>query len=251
MRGTLAQLEKRYDGSAYYGYHTFVAPNTTNQPAALLLSQAGFDLSRSLSGAQPRWSAFGRLMTMADQPLGGVQTGGTLQEIGIGIRYKPFRDENFNMSAERLIAMGNGPPGSWLLRALLSKERGAGLQPGQGWQPYSLLYGDVAAFLGPYPSTLAYGEARLGLSRTFGGSLVVRPHVLAIARDQPAGLGSGEAFQFAAGIGFTYYLNDLRDPAHRTSLETRIYGSGALAGASDTGRVDGIKGLTVATSVHF
>jgi hypothetical protein len=250
MRTTLAQLEKRYEGAAYFGYQTFVAPNSVSQGSALLLSQGGFELSRSLSGARSRVTAFGRLMAVSNESTSGVQKAGTFNELGIGIRYKPFPDENLNVSVERLMPMGHGLPGSWLLRALFSREHAGDAQPHQGWQPYSLVYGDVAGFIGPYPSLLLYGEGRLGVSRNVTSSFVIRPHILAVARDQPIGPGGGEAFQLAAGIGVTYYLESPH-AAHRTSVETRVYGSGALAGASGGGRVDGIKGLTLMTSVRF
>jgi tetratricopeptide (TPR) repeat protein len=247
MRTTLSQLEKRYEGVAYFGYQTFVAPNSVSPGSALLLSQGGLELSRSLSGAQPRFSVFGRLMAVSNEPTSGLRTAGTFDELGIGIRYKPFSTENLNVSAERLMPIASGLPGSWLLRAMFSREH---TLPRQGWQPYSFVYGDVASFIGPYPSLLLYGESRLGVSRDLTSSWTIRPHILAVARVQPAGLGGGDAFQLAAGVGMTYFLEG-PSAAHRASLETRIYGSGALAGASGAGRLDGIKGLTVMTSVGF
>jgi hypothetical protein len=133
---------------------------------------------------------------------------------------------------------------------LLSREHAGDVQSQQRWQPYSLVYGDIAGFIGPYPSLLLYGEGRLGVSRNLTSSLVIRPHILAVARDQPIGPGRGDAFLLAVGIGMIYYLESPH-AAHRTSLETRVYYAGAVAGASGAGRLDGIKGLTLMTSVRF
>lgn len=268
----LAGLERKYDGAAYFGYRTFVAPNTLNPGSALLLSQAGIELSRSLSGALSHWSLIGRFMMTVDQPDrrpvdgafatntpdAAALTSSSLQSLGVGIRYKPFADINLNLSAERLMTIGGDLAGSWLFRGLFSKERGADVRPGAGWRPYSMVYGDVAGFVGPYPTLLGYGEARLGAGRDFSRTWTVRPHLLMVARDQPVGLESGEAFQLSAGIGLTYRFNSPASVFRPTSLETRFYRSVAFATAgsnvgvvSSANHPDRTSGFSLATSIRF
>src|SRR6185295_9633011 len=65
MRSSVGQLEKTYEGAAYFGYQSLAALNGVidRKAPSLLLSQGGFELARYLSGPQRGLSLIGRVMT--------------------------------------------------------------------------------------------------------------------------------------------------------------------------------------------
>jgi adsorption protein B len=255
MRNAVAEIGRKYEAAGYFGYHALAAPNTVAAAAAtpLLLSQSGFEVARYLTGSQQGWSLIGRLMSVTDGETDNHGTRGTLSQFGIGVRYKPFVTQNLNFSAERLFHVGAGLPDSWLIRALYAKEIGADIPTGEQWHPYSLVYGDVAGFIGPIASLFTYGETRFGVSRRLNGSSswLVRPHVAAVARQDLVGSGGG-ALQLGAGVGVTRYFKS-GDAGRVSSFETRLYGSAALTGTGAPAAEDvrGVGGVTLLTTLRF
>jgi hypothetical protein len=251
MQTTVAQMEKRYDGAVYYGYHALAAPSSViaRPGAPLLLSQSGVELTRSMTNAQRGWSLLGRLMSVTDGEISRPGASGTLSQMAVGIRYKPLAAQNLSFSGERLFQLGGELPNSWLLRALFSKEGGTDLQPDRQWRRYWLAYGDLAGFIGRYGSLLAYGECRYGVSLSLNGSWAVRPHVGVVARRAFIG-SAGDAIQLGAGAGITRYFRGSHD-GRVSSLEVRLYGSRALVAGPGTDGFDGASGLTLFSTVRF
>jgi adsorption protein A len=276
MRSTVAQIGKSYDVAAYFGYQAIAAPNSIVDQNAkpLFLSQGGFEFARFLMRPQRGLSLIARLMSVGDGQFsnaGGGQftntgnglltnTGsgqftnagmiGALNQLAVGLRYRPFASQNLNFSAERLFQLGGDLPNSWLLRTLYSIESGGDVRPEQGWRPYSLIYGDVAGFLGPYRSVITYGEARLGASRSLDNTWVVRPHIVAIARSDFVGTG-GDAFQLGAGMGITHYFRSGGYEGPAPSFEVRLYGSAAGTRSATADQFSGVRGLTLFTTFRF
>ena len=133
MQNTVAQIGKIYETTAYFGYHTLATPDLAIDRAGrpTLLSQGGIDVARYLTGAQQGWSVIGRLMSVTDGRVADgrsdtAATGtATLNQLAVGIRYKPMATANLNVSAERIFQLGSDFRSSWLLRAQYSSERGA------------------------------------------------------------------------------------------------------------------------------
>jgi len=251
MQQMVARIERRYEAAGYFGYHALAVPNSAiDRATPLLLSQSGFELTRFLTSPQRGWSLIGRVMSIGEGQGARSGTGGTLNQLAVGLRYKPLRTENLNFSAERLFHLGGALSDSWLLRALYSKENGAAVPQDERWHSYSLIYGDVAGFLSRYGSLLTYGEARYGVSRSLNRSWTVRPQIAAMARRDLVGNG-GSAVQMGAGIGITRDLAATADGGRVSNLELRVLGSTALVSALQTGGVDSTQGLTVVTTVRF
>ncbi len=255
MRSTVAQLGKTYEVAGYFGYQTLAAPNGVIDRTApsLLLSQGGFELARYLTGSRRGLSLIGRIMSVGSVAEGQAGTAGlqgALSQAAVGLRYKPFVTENLNVSFERLFQLGGGLPNSWLARALYGKETGADLKPDRRAQAYGLIYGDLAGFIGPYPSLLAYGETRLGVSVGLGNSWIVRPHVIALGRHDLLG-SAPDAIQAGAGVGLAHYFRDPGFVGPAPSLELRVYGTAAGSRALSTDGLTGIRGLTLVTTLRF
>jgi adsorption protein A len=266
MRSSIGQLEKEYEGAAYFGYQSLAAPNSVidrKAPSLLLLSQGGFELARYLTGPQRGLSVIGRIMTVggigpvadAGQAQGHVlQPQATLSQLAVGFRYKPFVTENLHFSAERLIQLQGDLPDSWIARVLYGKETGGDPKPDEQWHPYALVYGDLAGFIGTYESVLAYGEMRLGVSWAVNSTWVVRPHVVGIARRDFVG-SAGDALQVGAGVSITHYFRENGDVGPAPSLELRVYGSAAgtrpLGPDALNDMLNGVKGLTVVSALRF
>ena len=252
MRSSVAHMTKRYEAATYFGYQALGAPNSVIDRAAapLLLSQGGIELARYLAGPDQGVALIGRVMTVGQSELSGPGLRDALSQMAVGIRYKPFASENLNFSGERLFQLGGDWPASWLARALYAKEVGGDVRPDEQWHPYSLVYGDLAGFLGTYRSLLAYGEARVGASWGLSNSWVVRPHIVAMGRRDFVG-AAGDALLVGVGLGITHYFRDNGDVGPAPSLELRLYGSAADARPFAIDLLNGVKGLTVVTTLRF
>jgi adsorption protein B len=251
MQRMVAQIEKRYEAAAYVGYHALAAPSITiGRPSApLLLSQNGFELTRFITDAQHGWSLIGRVMSATDGATGGFGTRSAVNQLAFGIRYKPFREQNLSFSTERLVQLGE-LSNSWLVRALFSKQRGIDVEPDQRWHRYWLAYGDVAGFIGPFGSLLTYGEGRVGVTRSLNDSWTLQPHIVVAARRDLVGRG-GDAIQLGVGAGITRHFKAHSYGGAISSLEIRMYGSGALVRTPAVDGSGGVGGLTLFSAVHF
>jgi bacteriophage N4 adsorption protein A len=264
MRSSVRQLEKTYEGAAYFGYQSLAAPNNVidRTSSSLLLSQGEFELARYLTGPQRGLSLIGRVMTagglgiLADPGQGQpnvLQPQATFSQLAVGFRYKPFVTENLNFSAERLIQLRGDSPGSWIARMLYGKETGGDPRPDERWHPYALVYGDLAGFIGTYESLIAYGETRLGASWPASNTWVLRPHIVAMARRDFVG-SAGDALQVGAGISITHYFRENGNVGPAPSLELRVYVSAAGTGPLDLSvpnALNGVKGLTIISTLRF
>jgi len=68
---------------------------------------------------------------------------------GLGVRYKPLRDQLWYLSAERLFRIGDNAQNSWLLRASYGWSTGSELRVDREDWNYTALFADLGRFTDP------------------------------------------------------------------------------------------------------
>lgn len=105
---------------------------------------------------------FIRSFQTIDDESGGAH-GGKTNQGSLGVRWKPMRDYNFVLTAERLIGIGALANDDWLLRAGFSLDNGVDIQPPLDHWPYRTLFAEATYFIDQARSVDSL-EARWGHS---------------------------------------------------------------------------------------
>jgi bacteriophage N4 adsorption protein A len=152
-------------------------------------------------------------------------------QVGVGVRYKPFRSQNILVSAERLIAVGSNAINSWLFRASYGWGTGYELRPGQHLWNNTQVYGDVGLFTRNGGTGAYYAEARQGLTLNLHDRILVTPHIVLDGRNQTPDRLGVSYLEGGAGVAIKYLFNASRYETHRANLEFLIeYKHGFLPG---------------------
>lgn len=153
---------------------------------------------------------------------GGVTRGPTAQG-SVGVRYKPFPEQNVVMTAERLFRIGSLATNDWLLRLGYSSEAGTDLlvtEPSwRSWQAY--VEGAYFVSEGRY---IIYSELRYGHTwrlPVLGERLTVYPHV-AIAGDHDNREPHETALGIGPGVQFRYWFREDRYSAPASYVDVTV-----------------------------
>ncbi len=138
---------------------------------------------------------------------------------GVGVLYKPFSAHNFYVSGERLFGVGSNAQNDWLLRATYGWQPVYDIKYNQRFWNYSLAYGDLGYFIRDEGTVAFYGELRQGISFNFNNSFVVTPHLALDGRVQSPDPGDISYLQGGIGVSFSYFFNQSKYQAPRSSLE--------------------------------
>ena len=105
-------------------------------------------------------------------------------QAGVGVRYKPLRDHDLYIHAERLFAVGRKAENNWLARATWGMSSDLDIAPLEPpLSPYYSLYGDLGQFLAGNQRTLAMAEGRVGVKVRPPERFFVAPFVSFDVRD--------------------------------------------------------------------
>jgi len=137
----------------------------------------------------------------------------------IGIRYKPFITHNFNISAEKLIKIGDSSQNNWLIRGMYGWTNGFDINFGKKYWNYTTLFGDLGYFV-QSPAILSFfGEARQGISYKLWNDLVLTPHAVIDGRIQTKDQGNLSYLEAGGGLSLKYYFNQTMHSAPKSYIE--------------------------------
>ena len=140
-------------------------------------------------------------------------------QLGFGARWKPFAEADFNLSAERLVALGDTARDDWLLRASY------GWTDGYDWNPvadswnYTSLYADLAYIPGDDEYLGAYAQFRQGRRFRTGEGWAVTPYVTAVAQYSDDQFGSQDRFEVGPGVSFSRWFDSDDHHAYRRRVD--------------------------------
>ncbi|MEN0651709.1 MULTISPECIES: NfrA family protein [Hyphobacterium] len=233
LRREIEQLERSTYGYAFAGYRSEAAiPNPLQQGASetQVGAEAGWrpDALRDVGGGV---TIYGRGY-VSTQP-GDFDLNEDTLQFGAGARWRPFRDHDFNLSAERLIAGGDLARDAWLLRASY------GWTDGYDWNPvrdnwnYTALYADVS-YIPDDPQFLsAYASVRQGRRFRVADRWAVTPYVVAVAQTTDDSFTTRERFEAGPGVSLSYWFDEDRYTAPRQRVDFELEYRESLAGDGD------------------
>lgn len=233
LRREIEQLERSTYGYAFAGYRSEPAiPNPLQQGASetQIGAEAGWrpDALRDLGGGV---TIYGRGYVSTDP--GTFDPNEDTLQFGAGARWRPFRDHDFNVSAERLIAGGDLARDAWLLRASYGWTDGYDWNPSRDNWNYTALYADVS-YIPDSPEFLsAYASARQGRRFRIADRWAVTPYVVAVAQATDDSFTTRERFEAGPGVSFSYWFDEDRYTAPRQRVDFELEYRESLAGDGD------------------
>ncbi len=238
-------LENVFDLSAYSIYRK-------NALGGAPLAAAGPTLIQSQGGMEAAWRLphigyrngktlhlFGRVLWGYDGNRFSIRD--ESWQSGVGLRWKPWRDQNIVFTGERLIAIGNDARNDWMLRASYSWDQGYGIDFQKSHWLYSTLYLDAAMIDPTDPDLFLSSEGRLGMTwrlsgNGYGPALSATPHVVGAANIQKDTYDTTSLVELGFGVSFKLYGGDSLSSAHGTTIEMlaqyRIKAAGDSGGSS-------------------
>ncbi|WP_165872555.1 tetratricopeptide repeat protein [Nitrosomonas sp. Nm84] len=224
LRREVRELEDNFNFTVYSGYRQ--NNNTVNSIGApgvlggVIPSQGGVELNYRppIIGLRD-----GRTFTLFSRMLWSMEPNSfkvdseTFQST-VGIRYKPFQTHNFNLSAERLIKIGDDSQNNWLIRGMYGWTNGFDINYGKKYWNYTTLFGDLGYFV-QSPALLSFfGEARQGISYHLWKNIVLTPHAVIDGRVQTKD-GNLSYLEAGGGLSLKYYFNQTMYSAPKSHIE--------------------------------
>jgi tetratricopeptide (TPR) repeat protein len=228
MRDEVRKLSERWSLSAYESLRGGRADRASTVAGAestgLIPSQGGVEVSwrPPVVGLRDERTldVFARVL-WSNQP-GSLRIDNASRQGGIGVRYKPLREQSFYLSAERLVGIGDNAQDDWLLRASYGWSDGYEMRANQDAWNYTTLFADVGAFSDRDHTRALYVEGRQGRSFRVGDRWIVTPHVVADARRQWPDPGRFDYAEVGAGVSARYVFNASRYTTARSSAEVLL-----------------------------
>lgn len=159
---------------------------------------------------------------------------------GVGIRYKPLKDQNLYLSFERLFSIGDDADNTFLLRAQYGLQYGNDIKPGKEFYYYSLTYGDLGYFASGTTNLAFYGEIRQGITFNIDNAFMISPHLIIDGRAQSHETNDLSYLEGGPGISFRLPFNETKYEAYRSSAELLIQYRASFINASNGVVVTGV-----------
>jgi len=138
---------------------------------------------------------------------------------GVGVRYKPLREQNLYVSLEKLFEIGDASDNNTLLRGQYGWERGTEIQIGEPYYNYTSLYTDLGFFMEKTRNVVFYGEARQGVTFNIKDRLTVSPHVILDGRTQYRDNSDLSYVEGGAGVAVRLPFLESTYESYRSSVE--------------------------------
>ena len=225
MRDEVRKLSERWSLSAYESLRGGNADRASTiagaESTGLIPSQGGVEVSwrPPVVGLRDERTldVFARVL-WSNQP-GSLRVDNASRQGGIGVRYKPLRDQSFYLSAEKLVAIGDNAQNDWLVRASYGWSHGYEMRANQSSWNYTTLFVDLGAFSDRDHTRALYVEGRQGRSFRIGDRWILTPHVVADARRQWPDPGRFNYAEVGGGVSARYVFNETRYTTPRSSAE--------------------------------
>lgn len=170
----------------------------------------------------------------------------------VGLRYKPFKSQNFNLGAERLFHIGDKAEDNWLLRAMYSWADGYDLKPGTPYWNYSFFFGEYDYYASEDVRSAIYGEVRQGMTFNVNDKLLVTPHIVADTRITEPDRDQTSLVEFGAGVSLRFLFPAFEYEVSRSSMEILLqYKGGTLFHAEGHNKNNTINSLFLTTSITY
>ncbi len=211
IRRDLSELRRRLSWNVYWGFassglqdQSFLG--TGFGPA--VPSQGGLELNWRPPGIGFRndriFTVFARLLWA--NRFQSLAVNSESAQLGVGVRYKPLRQQNLFFSGERLVRLGDVALNSWLVRTTYSASQGE--LPWITTRPalYSTAFADVAYFTAAPATWLYLGQARVGFSAPLSARTLLSPHTVVEARYQDRARQRLSYLQTGVGLAANFSL---------------------------------------------
>ncbi|MGK0266537.1 MAG: adsorption protein A [Maricaulis sp.] len=209
VRREVTELERRTSGFAYASYrnegvslsgglqdsatYSSLGAEFTWRPDALYENGTGITLfARGYAGMEP-----GTFSLDTDSA-----------QLGMGARWKPFQQVDFNLSGERLVALGDTARDDWLLRASYGWTNGYDWRPDAASWNYTSIYADLAWIPGDNEYVGAYAQIRQGRRFRTAQGWTVTPYVTAVAQYSDDIYGSQDRFEAGPGVSVSHWFDE-------------------------------------------
>ena len=170
----------------------------------------------------------------------------------VGLCYKPFKSQNFNVGAERLFHLGDKAEDTWLLRAMYSWTDGYDLSPGVPYWNYTFFFGEYDYYTSENARSVVYGEVRQGMTFNVYDRFLVTPHVVADSRITEPDRDQTSLVEFGAGLSLRFFLPAFNYEVPRSSVEVLLqYKRGTLFHVQGDDKNSLIDSLFLTTSITF
>jgi tetratricopeptide (TPR) repeat protein len=255
FRKEITKMNHRWDFTVYLGYRSSKTQQV-NVPGGLLggsiLANNGVELAYQppVIGFRDERIFQGYVRVLWGNEPGSLSVNSDTFQGGAGLRYKPFKSQNFWLSGERLFKIGDQAMNDWLVRALYSWDNGYDLQYNRPRWNYSFIYGEGDYF---FQGIWAYyWELRQGITFNYRNKFLITPHFVADMRYQDPCNPASSYLEGGGGLSLKFLYNETHYEINRSSFELLVYykfGRFINQGVSING--NGYNGVTVLAVNRF
>lgn len=226
LRQQVRDMSRRYQFNVYQSYRSNTNSGTSDvtpgfQTGGLIPSQGGVEFLYQPPGIGYQdgrtFRTFARML-WSNRPDSLRINSETLQG-GVGVEYKPFREQNIYVSMERLIKVGDQSQDNWLARASWGFADGYELKPGQASWNHTIVYADVGYLLQREKTKSVFAELRQGRSYNYLNKAMITPHITVAGRGQRPDPADASYLEVGAGVAVKAFYNETRYEAPRSSAE--------------------------------
>jgi tetratricopeptide (TPR) repeat protein len=232
MRAEYESLARRFATTVYESYRPNGSPGvggTLN--GGVIASQGGAELSYFPAGALQRSDSalqFGARLLWTTAPNGLAIDQRSMQG-GLSVRYKPLRQTDFFVGAERLVKIGAYSQNDWLLRASFGLGNEVERQPGKTHWNYWQFYADAGYFVSSRTEA-TYLEFRRGITLPATPNLLITPHVVFAYRQQSPDPAQTSISEAGPGVSFKYLFRGSRYEPHGPTFDALFQYRARLSG---------------------
>lgn len=210
LRKEVTKLTNRFDVNLHFALRSDDFPESVaggGFAGGVLPSQAGAEIAfepPEIGFRDERvFQAFVRLL--ANLEPNGVAPLEESYQGGLGVRYKPLRQQVLFLSVERLFRIGESSVDDWLLRGQYVFARGDGFRPRRSAWSSTHLYLDAGYFVDDPGTWAYYAELRQGVTFRLGPGLLLTPHFVADGRYETPGGSRSSYVETGGGLSLKLF----------------------------------------------
>lgn len=247
LKNEVSKLTNQFDFTAYESYRS----NYRNRPLSAggitggaIPSQGGVQLAYQppFLGLRDEKTLqiFGRVL-WSNKPES-LSLDDTTLQAGFGLRYKPLRDQNLYISAEKLFKIGDQALDDWLLRSLFGWSSAQLMPPGETDWNYSSVFGDLGYFINS-DTWAFYGEIRQGWTFRITEWMQITPHVVMDGRIQTRDVNDITYLEGGGGVLLKFLFNDTPYETYNNQIDLLLQ--------YKAGIINTDAGFVATTILHF
>jgi len=225
IRREIETLERTHYGLAYLVYrdNAVAQPGLALPETAAPVSQLGGEYGwrpKALFSNGRGFTPFVRGFVSLEED--SLEIADETFQAGAGVQYKPFSEHNFNLTAERLLAVGDLARDAWLLRAAYGWSNGLDWRPATASWNYTTLYADLSYIPDDPEFFSAFASARQGRRYRIGEAVTITPYLTAVAQYSDDSLRDLDRFEFGGGAALSFWLDSDTYRAHRRRVDLEL-----------------------------